>query len=185
VKHKKILAVALACTLIAGCGVLAEIQRWEPVFSQAFGYVISILQEDGVIKIGQATTLTADAAVVTADFGELGSDITAAQASSSAATGSLNKTIAVLNSLKGDLGQLQGAIPNLSIPTMDVDDVQQSLGGLILALSAFQAQLTPVASLPPAQMKAALKKANLPKVEDFRRQFNLIQTTHGHADKQL
>ena len=186
-KHKKILAVVLACTL-TGCvfaSVLATIEKWEPTFAQGFADVMAILQEDGVIKLGTQTVINTYAAKITADFGELGSDVTAARASSSAATGALNKTIADLGSIEGDLTQLNGAIPGLSIPPMDIQDAQQSLSLLALAVSGFQTELTPVAALPPEQMKAALKKAKLPKVEDFKKQWNLIQVSNHRPEKQL
>jgi hypothetical protein len=190
VKNKKFLAVVLCvCLAATGClfstNTLAQIEKWEPVAAQAFTYIVSILEQDGVIKIGTAGSLDTAAATVTGDFGQLGSDITAALASTSAATGALNKTIAVLTSIQTDLGQFNNSLTGLNIPTTDLDDAKQSVGGLIVAIGIFEAQLTPVASLPLDQQRAALKKVKIPSVDGFRKQFNLIQVSHNHPEKQL
>jgi hypothetical protein len=186
VKNKKFLAVALCCTLgIGGCttaSVISKIEQWEPVIAKGFNYIVAILQQDGVITNG--ASLTTDAAKVSAGIGDLTSDITAAQASSSAATGALNKIIAVLGSLQNDLGQLQTDIPG-GVPANDVQDIKQSLGGLSLALAAFQAELTPVASLPLGQQKKALAKIAVPDLVAFKKSWNQIQITHNHPEKQL
>jgi hypothetical protein len=182
----KFLAVVLCLSLaIVGCtasSVISQINNWEPVIAKAFNYIVGILQQDGVLTNG--ASLSTDSARVSAGIGDLTSDVTAAMASSSAATGALNKTIAVLSSLQNDLGQLQTDIPG-GIPATDAQDVKQSLGGLILALGVFQADLTPVASLPFDQQKKALAKIAVPDLAAFKKSWNQIQVTHNHPEKQL
>jgi hypothetical protein len=54
------------------------------------------------------------------------------------------------------------------------------LEGLITTITAFRAQLTPV-----VQGRAKLSSVKAPDVNGFKKQFNQIMVTHGHADKQL
>jgi hypothetical protein len=176
-RNKKILAVVLVCALAIGCNTLASIQKWEPVALQAFSYIISILQSNGVITAGTQSALATDAAAANADFGDLASDITAAQASSALATGSLNKTIAVLGSLQKDLGQI---ITDTHLPAKDQTAVSEGLQGLIVVLASFQTQLTPVAA-----GRAKLSSVKAPDLAGFKARFNLTMVTAGHPDKIL
>jgi hypothetical protein len=177
VRNKTILAVVLCCTL-AGCtaaGVWSQIQKWEPTALQAFSYILSILQAGGVI--GPNPALASDAAMANADFGDLGTVIADIKLAPNDAT-VLGRAVAVLGVLQAHLSQIE-ADAHLT-NTSDQEAVKLGLEGLITTLTAFRAELTPVAA-----GRAKLSSVKVPDVRVFKIQWNTIMVTHGHADKQL
>ena len=58
-------------------------------------------------------------------------------------------------------------------------------GPAVVDRATFQAELTPVASLPLNQQKKALAKIAVPDLTTFKKTWNQNQIAHNHPEKQL
>lgn len=157
-----------------------DILKYVPVGLQAFGEIVSLLNDAGIIPTPISTAANLIINAVKAGFADLQTDITNYDAApASQKTTLLGKISTALQILEGNLQQFWS---DLDIPDPALASTVESLLGIILAALGGFASALPAPVSTPALNEVLRKRATLSKtikvpaqrmtVKEFRKSFN-------------
>lgn len=186
---KALLALTLsAAILIQGCtfsSAMAQLEKYAPIALQAISSIVAILVQGGVIKTGQASTVTTDIGMATAALTDVENAVAAYNAAPAASKNTeLNKVIAALQAAQSQLAQGVKDV-GMNGNSNSVLAAEAGLQVIITTLAAIEVNL-PQPTPAPASVRASAKKSKLrfghPNlVGQFKTQFNAAVGKYGFA----
>jgi hypothetical protein len=186
---KALLALVLSAALFTqGCtfaSAMAQLEKYAPVALQAISSVVAILVQGGVIKTGQANTVTTDIGMATAALTDVENAVAAYNAAPAASKNTeLNKVIVALQAAQTQLAQGVKDV-GMNGNSNAALAAESGLQVIITTLAAIEVNL-PQPTPAPATVQANAKKSKLkfghPNLAgQFKVQFNSAVGKYGYG----